>query len=618
MPHQKGLFLWRYSPLLDRRDTRARYNSRLTTIILEITCGGRKMIGLPLACSKPAKKIYAFIGITPRKWFYRRLFLLLLTSVLADIGLAVLGLNPMSGTQQLLTFLALSLYALVFAAAFQVTAAEEIASKSSSLMAFIECYRRPAASLLIGIGIAGALAAVWVLRAFPNSGDEYSYIFMAKTFLAGRLQNPLPPLHDLFAYWHIVFWHEKWVSVYPPGWPLLLAAVMGLRLPPWLAAPLCGGVLLFAVLKLGQKRDGALGGLLAVALVASSPFFLFNAGSYFSGISAAAAGLLFCWAALTFLEHPRWPNAICAGLALGMLGLIRNQNVVLFGLPFAVQFLLQARRRHYCLAPGIILAGLPFFMALLLYNYTVFGFLLLDIHSESTYIRFGLFPIDEWGHHLTPLDELMFVAKRMIMLVNWSSLFLVLGYVASFAFLVLRRQLSFLDFIFPIYVLGFMLVPFFGGNQYGPRYYFEAFPLFVLTIVSALIPLLQCFRFSRWRPFAISMVAAHFAACLAALAIIAPFARTLIDQRMDIYDQVHSKHLRNAVVVVHSSTSAIPDMNMVPLDLTRNGITADGEVLYVLDIPDKLQKLRLLFPDRQFYIYERDLSNPKGKLRQLW
>ena len=572
----------------------------------------------PFTGSNPTRKIHPFIGIIPRKPFYSRLLLLLLASALADIGLAALGLNPMSGTEQLLPFIALSLYALVLAAVFQVIAAGKIASRTASLITFIECHRYPAAALLIGIGIAGGLAVVWVLRAFPNSGDEYSYIFMAKTFLAGRLWNPLPPLHDLFAFWHIVFWHEKWVSVYPPGWPLLLAAVMGLRLPPWFAAPLCGGVLLFAMLKLGQKRDGALGGLLATALVALSPFFLFNAGSYFSGISAAMVGLLFCWAALAFLEHPRWLNAISAGLALGMLGLIRNQNVVLFGLPFAVQFLLQARRRHYRLAPGVILAGLPFLAALLLYNYAIFKSFLPNINIEDPYVRFGLLPIDEWGHHLTPLDELMFVAKRMIMLVSWSSLFLVLGYGASFAFLVSQRQLSFLDFIFPAYVIGFMLVPFFGGNQYGPRYYFEAFPLFILTIVSALIRLLRDLRFSRWRSFAISMTAAHFAACLGALAVIAPFARTLIDQRMDVYDQVRVQHLRNAVVVIHSKTGAISNMSLDQRDLTRNGITIDGEVLYVLDIPSQLQKLRLLFPDRQFYIYERDMSKSKGKLRQLW
>src|SRR3954453_7697605 len=361
------------------------------------------MTRLPLVGSILARKIYTFIAL--RKWFYRRLFLLLLASALADIGLAFLGLNPISGTQQFLVFLALSLYALVFATAFQVIAAGEISSRAISLMAFIEYHRRLAASLLIGIGIAGGLAAVWVLRAFPNSGDEYAYLFQATTFLAGRLWNPLPPLHDLFAHLHIIFWHEKWVSGYPPGWPLLLAGVMGLRLPPWLAAPLCGGVLLFAALKLGQMRGGALGGLLAAALVAFSPFFLFNAGSYFSGISAAAVGLLFCWAALAFLECPHWSNAICAGLTLGMLGLIRSQNVALFGLPFAVQFLLQARQRHYRLAPGIILTGLPFLAALLLYNYAIFGSFLPNINIEDPYIRFGLFPLDESGRHLTPLDE---------------------------------------------------------------------------------------------------------------------------------------------------------------------------------------------------------------------
>ena len=87
---------------------------------------------------------------------------------------------------------------------------------------------------------------------------------------------------------------------------------------------------------------------------------------------------------------------------------------------------------------------------------------------------------------------------------------------------------------------------------------------------------------------------------------------------MDMYDQVQAKHLRNAVVVIHSPTGAIPGLEKEPVDLTQNGITADGEVLYVLDMPSQLQKFRLLFPDRQFYSYERDLSNSKGKLRQLW
>lgn len=573
----------------------------------------------PLANPSPEGDLCVLTDTIPRQQFSRRLLVLLVASALADISLALLGLNPMSGYEQFLSFLVLDLYAIIFAIVFQVIVAREIASRVASLMDFVERHRHLAALLLIGIGIAGGLAAVWVLRGFPNSADEYSYIFGAKTFLAGRLWNPLPPLHDLFSYSHIVFWDGKWVTVYPPGWPLLLATVMGLRLPAWLASPLCGGVLLIAVMKLGEKRDGPIGGLIAVALVALSPFFLFNAGSYFDVLPAATAGLLFCWAGLAFLDDPRWSRAIFAGAALGVLGLIRNEDVLLFGLPFAGQFLLRAERRHYRRVLGIIFAGLPFLAALCFYNYAVFSFFLVNrVNVEYPDAYFGSGVISRNGDFTTLLSSLKLIISRMVKLVNWSSPPLVLSYVVSFAFTAYRRRLNFLDIIFPIHILFFMMVDFTGGNQYGPRYYFAAFPLLVLTIVSALVPLLREAEFSQWRPLAVSLAVAHFAVCLAALAIIVPFVRTVVSQRMDIYDQVKQQDLSNAVVVIRSTTGAISGMHMDQRDLTRNGIAADAKVLYVLNIPDKLRELRLLFPDRQFYIYERDLANPKGKLRRLW
>ena len=602
------------------------------------------MIESPREGPSPADGKRASVRVGPKRLSIYLAFLLL-AGALADIGLARFGLNPLQGLQQLLMLAVLGLYVLGFTIAIHGMGTERIAAKAASLSALLQRRRRLAASILIGLGVAGALLAAWILRAFPNSGDEYDYIFEAKTFLAGRLWNPLPPLPDLFAHYHLLFLDGKWVAGYSPGWPLLLAAVMGLHLPPWLAAPLCGGVLLFAVLKLGQKRDGALGGILAAALVALSPFFLFNAGSYFDNLPAAAVGLLFCWAALEFLGQPRWANAISAGLALGMLGLIRSQDVVLFGLPFAGQFLWQAGRHHYRPVLGIVLAGLPFLAVLLFYNHAVFGSLLPPTNLESSALRFGLFSVDDMGHYRTPFDELYLVAERMVMLANWPSPLLSLGYAATFGFAAFRRRLDFLDFIFPACVLGFMLVPFNAGNQYGPRYYFEGFPLLVLTVVSALRPLLQDPRFLRWRPFVALLLAAHGAACLAALAIIAPFLRTVVDQRMDLYDQVRVKNLHNAVVVVHSSTGVV--VPMLPLDLTRNGIAANGKVLYVLDLPDQvhrfpdyfrqllfrqlhltrgnafdladqLRKLNQLLPDRRFYIYDRTPSDLRGSLRQLW
>jgi hypothetical protein len=229
-------------------------------------------------------------------------------------------------------------------------------------------------------------------------------------------------------------------------------------------------------------------------------------------------------------------------------------------------------------------------------------------------LKFGLYSIDEFGNHFTPLDQLHFVIDRMIMLVQWTSLPLVLGYIAAFVRIAGQRQLSFLDFVFPLLVLGFMLFPALGGDQYGPRYYFDGFPLLVLTVVAALAPILQDAAHPH-RPLLASLVMTHGALCIAAAVGLGIAFRTIVDQRLDLYDQVKAEHLRNAVVVIHSSTGR--DGPMTPTALTRNGIALDGKIIYALDIPHRLADLRRLFPDRRFYIYERKFDSAKGTLRPL-
>jgi hypothetical protein len=198
---------------------------------------------------------------------------------------------------------------------------------------------------------------------------------------------------------------------------------------------------------------------------------------------------------------------------------------------------------------------------------------------------------------------------------EWTSPILVLGYGAAAVWLAVCRRLSFLDLIFPTYVIGYLFVPFTGTSQYGPRYYFEAWPFFVLTVVSGLMPLLQATR-QRWRAFASSLLMAHLAIALAAGVVFGVFMRKIIDEGMDLYDQAAAKGLSNAVIVVHSGTS--PSRFYDPRGLVRNGISIDGEVIYALDLTDRLGELRQLFPQRVFYIYERAPDSPKGVLRLFW
>ena len=264
--------------------------------------------------------------------------------------------------------------------------------------------------------------------------------------------------------------------------------------------------------------------------------------------------------------------------------------------------------------PAFLVAGLPFLAALLLYYVAIHGSLLPDIGRENPHVEFGLYSADESGHPVLLLDKLAMALTRLLMLAEWTSPVLVIGFFTGFVWLAAKRRLSFVDFIFPTFVGAYLLVPFGGGNQYGPRYYFEGFPFLVLTLVSALVPLLKDGTRPQRAAFAWSLVMAHGATCVAAAAIIGFCMRMAVDQRMDLYDRVETAGLHDAVVVIHSGTGVFAPME--PGDLTRNGISLDGPVIYALDIPDRLKQLQRLMPERKIYVYERQPSSPAGSLRR--
>ncbi len=490
-------------------------------------------------------------------------------------------------------------------------------SRSLSWLPVLAVGGQTAALLIIGASFAASLLLVRVLRAFPNSADEYGYIYEAETFLAGRLWNPLPPHHEFFSFLHVFEKDGKWVSEYPPGWSIMLAAGRLLYLPYWLVCPIVGTVLLFAVWKLGQRQNGSLGGILAMLLVGCSPFFLFNAASYFNIVPTAAMGILFCWAMLEFLDGPNVSNALCAGAALGMVGLIRSYDVVVFAIPFAVQFLRVARRRHYALAPYIIAAGLPFLAVLLLSQLAITGSALTPVTTWG-YPKFklGLFPSYESGEQTTPLMQLGFAVFNMVDLARWTSWMLVVGYIVAFFWKCRTRQLCLSDFIFPWVVAAYLLYVGLGGNRYGPRMYLIGYPFLALTIVSVLTPVLENKSEPKRAVFAGTLLSAHFATCMAVTIVFAIFFRDVVNARMNIYDQVAVQSLHNAVVIVHSGGGAY--LPFTPKDLTRNGIDiGDQDVIYALDIRGRMSELREMFPGRAFYIYSRRTAASDGVLAPL-
>ena len=221
------------------------------------------------------------------------------------------------------------------------------------------------------------LAAAWVATAvfdrLPHVEDEVAYLFQARTIAAGRFVADAPALPEFFEMPFIIVRDGRWFGKYTPGYPAVLALGV-LAGQPWLVNPLFGALSVGLVYLAGRRLYGTPTGLLAAALMAASPFFLLQAGSWMSHVVCLFWALLF----LLLFERGRRgsdPAAFFAGVALGMLFLSRPLTGVAIGLPFAlwaaIELLWAPRRLPTYLL--ILLGFLPFVAALLAYNQLTTG-----------------------------------------------------------------------------------------------------------------------------------------------------------------------------------------------------------------------------------------------------
>ena len=128
-----------------------------------------------------------------------------------------------------------------------------------------------------------------VLGTFPNSGDEYAYIFQAQTYSSGRLWNDPPPLGQALAS-TFTYRRGEWVSQYPPGWPALLAVADTVGFPLWAVNVVIGTASSVLIGRIARREGGPLAETITVPLYALSPFYIFNAASYHSHVVVALLG----------------------------------------------------------------------------------------------------------------------------------------------------------------------------------------------------------------------------------------------------------------------------------------------------------------------------------------
>jgi hypothetical protein len=212
--------------------------------------------------------------------------------------------------------------------------------------------------LLSSVCLLQALVIYFALtQQFPISGDDYSYMYQAKLFAAGKLyaEDPLydraSSLNNCIATNCLKDSHGHRFSQYPPGWPLLLAigAVLG---APWIVNPLLGALLVFLVLLYVQRQMGEEFVTVTWLLLTFCFFFAY----YVASCRAHIATALFVFAAfLTYDAAERRPQhartwLFVAGALLGYSSMIRYIDWIPLGVWIAITLL---RRKN--------LAGLTLF-----------------------------------------------------------------------------------------------------------------------------------------------------------------------------------------------------------------------------------------------------------------
>lgn len=446
----------------------------------------------------------------------------------------------------------------------------------------------------------------FVLLGFPNSGDEYAYLYQAQTLAAGRLWNtPIEPA-GLFTFNYIVQEPHRLFGSFPAGWPLALAAASRLGVPTWLLNPILGALTLGLVWMLGARLYGPRAGVSAAALLAASPFFLFNGASYFSH---TFCGVMLLGAACVAARDDRRPAwvPLTVGLLVGWAVMARYFTGVVCGVPI-VLWLLRPGAPRLRTSVLFVAGGLPWVVVLASYN-TVFSGNPWQLTTRAATVAI-------WFADRFLLRGADILSTHLLRHLTWTPPALLVAYAAYLRIAPRDRRRGLLDWMIVLVAVSLYFYVERGGNQYGPRFHYEAF-LFVVVFVCG-----HLFRGEALavRPSGERLLAGLMAASVAVLpvsfAVHAVIEQRVIRERTDPYTQMARTAPEPALVMIHGRVGTI--RSMAATDLTRNGIDHDGRVLYGLD-PGEAGRcpFAAAFPGRAPYLYAWESAGARGVLTRL-
>jgi len=301
---------------------------------------------------------------------------------------------------------------------------------------------------------------------------------------------------------------------------------------------------------------------------------------------------------------------VLAGAFGGLAFAVRPYTAVVCAVPFLL-YVLRHRPRGWHLAMArISLGGLPAAILVAAYNARITGSPLVQVSQWFDPVE-GIGFVNEH----TLMAGLLAMLKHVLEFLYWTPPFLLPLYVAVLLARPWRPDdRRYEDWIFVCLAVSYVFYWSAGGNQYGPRYYVEGFPFMVLTVCAALFGRNRLSDPSLRSAGVTVLVIGSLLHVAAALAI-AREERAVVFERSDVFRIAREQRLKHAVVFLASGTGVRRPMAVQ--DLTRNGVDASADVLYVWDRGEQNQSLMTALSDRAFYRYFRNRRDAHGVLQPL-
>ena len=469
-------------------------------------------------------------------------------------------------------------------------------------------WRQP--SVAIALAFLGCLLAGWLGGvSWPSSADESAYIYHADTFAAGRLWNPAPADPSLFEQYRLLIKDGRMLSAYPPGWAAILLPFSLFRMT-WLTNPLL-------TVALGVALEGAcrqLGLSEAVrrpvlALVLLTPFTLFLGGSLFPQTLACALVASVVWAQLADESFPsRW-RKLLIGALFGIMLLARPDVFAVVIFIFGIDRL--GARRLGAIADGMWVVGglLPFVIGFGVYNAAITG---NPLQLPSTWGGPGLFDYSEGVGDTELVRSLSRDVYYLGGLAQFGGLPVAGLGLLALAFKVRRGNFRFYDFFLPAAVIFFSIIPFAGGHQYGPRYWFWAWPFAALTVATAMVDASGHLHLPGRTVSLDRFAAATLVFAAGAFCVLLVTTNDYIATQREVFR--FSRPEAPAVVLLPTRKLVLwpwqsHKVTMYSLDFTRNDLDLKGPILYGrADVPDAVARSCRL-KGREVYRWE-----PPGRL----